>query len=93
MGELANRRRLFTKKRILGAHCGAVLASAGQLVAPSGLLFEVLFATLGTYWGPPGPKLQKATKIDEKLNLKGSLFKSFVGWWTVEVMLFSGTFF
>ena len=51
-----------------GAQCGALLASAGQLVAPSGLLFEVLFVTLGRYWGPLGPKLQKDTKIDEKME-------------------------
>ena len=47
-----------------GAHCGALLASAGQLVAPSGLLFEVLFVTLGRYWGPPGPELHKDIQID-----------------------------
>jgi len=55
----------FHQKDSPGAHCGALLASAGQLVAPSGLLFEVLFVTLGRYWAPPGPKLQKDVKFDE----------------------------
>ena len=57
-------------------------------MAPSGLLFELLFVTLGRYWGPPGPKLQKDVKIDEKLKPKGCLFVSFVTWRTVKVMLF-----
>ena len=57
-------------------------------MAPSGLLFEVLFVTLGKYWGPPGPKLQKDVKIDEKWGRKGSIFRSFVTWRTVKVMLF-----
>ena len=35
------------------------MASTGQLVAPSGLLLELLFSTLGGYWGPLGAKLQK----------------------------------
>ena len=56
----------FYQKVSLEAHCGALLASAGQLVAPSGLLFEVLFVTLGRYWGPPGPKLEKDVKMNEK---------------------------
>ena len=55
-------------------HCGALLPSAGQLVAPSGPLFEVLFMTLGRYWGPPGPALQKDVKIDEKWGPEGTLF-------------------
>ena len=61
--EVANTNRLFTKSP--GAHCGALLALAGQLVAPSALLFELLFVTLGRYWGPLGPKLQKDSKIEE----------------------------
>ena len=56
-----------------GAHCGALLASAGQLVAPSGPLFEILFVTLGRYWGPPGPELQKNVTIDEKWGPEGKL--------------------
>ena len=51
-----------------------VLASAGQLVAPSGLLFELLVVTLGRYWGPPRPKLQKTTKINEKMEPEGISF-------------------
>ena len=43
-------------------------------MAPSGLLFEVLFVTLGRYWGPLGPKLQKYTKIDEKYEAEGKSF-------------------
>ena len=62
-------------------------------MAPSGLLFELLFVTLGRYWGPLGPKLQKDAKIVEKNgNRKGSLFRSFVIWRTVKVMLFFGPF-
>ena len=57
-------------------------------MAPSGLLFEVLFVTLGRYWGPPGPKLQKDIKIDEKSMPKGCLFVLFVTWRTVKVLLF-----
>ena len=57
-------------------------------MAPSGLLFEVLFVTLGRYWGPPGPKIQKDIKIDEKWTPEGCLFVSFVTWRTVKVMLF-----
>ena len=57
-------------------------------MAPAGLLFEVLFVTLGRYWGPPGPKLQKDVKINEKLTPEGRLFVSFVTWRTVKVMLF-----
>ena len=34
-------------------------------MAPSGPLFEILFVTLGRYWGPPGPELHKDVKIDE----------------------------
>ena len=60
----------------------------GQLVAPSGLLFEILFVTLGRYWGPPGPELQKGVKIDEKWKPEGRLFVSFVTWRTVKVKLF-----
>ena len=37
-------------------------------MAPSGLLFEILCATLGRYWGPPGPKLEKDVRIDEKMG-------------------------
>ena len=43
-------------------------------MAPSGLLFEVLFVTLGRYWGPPGPKFQKEVKIDEKWWPEGKHF-------------------
>ena len=56
------------------AHCGALVASAGQLVAPSGLLFEVLFVTVGRYWGPPGPKLEKDVNMDEKWGPEGKPF-------------------
>ena len=66
--------RVFYQQITPRHHLGALLASAGQLVAPSGLLFEVLFVTLGRYWGPPGPKLQKETKIIEKWMPKGRLF-------------------
>ena len=55
-------------------HCGALLALAGQLVAPLGLLFELLFVTLGRYWGPLGPKLQKDAKMKDKLEPEGNLF-------------------
>ena len=71
--EVANRSCL-SPKVTPGAHCGALLASAGQLVAPSGLLFEVLFVTLGRYWGPPGPELQKDVNIDEKWGPEGKPF-------------------
>ena len=64
----------FHQKVNPGAHCGALLASAGQLVAPSGLLFALLFVTLGKYWGPLGPKLQKDTKIYEKWEPEGQPF-------------------
>ena len=64
----------FHQKVNPGPHCGALLASAGQLVAPSGLLFEVLFVTLGRYWGPLGPKLQKDPKIAEKWEPEGKPF-------------------
>ncbi len=43
-------------------------------MAPSGLLFELLFVTLGRYWGPLGPKLQKDAKINEKLEPEGKPF-------------------
>ena len=46
----------------------------GQLVAPSGPLFEVLFVTLGRYWGPAGPELHKDVKIDEKWGPEGKPF-------------------
>ena len=39
-------------------HCGALLASAGQLVAPLGLLFALLFIT----WGVLVPSWAKAPK-------------------------------
>ena len=65
---------VFSPKSQSRAHCGALLASAGQLVAPSGLLFELLFLTLGRYWGPLGPKLQKDAKIEEKMEPEGKLF-------------------
>ena len=41
-----------------GHHCGALLASAGQLVAPLGLLFALLFIT----WGVLVPSWAKAPK-------------------------------
>ena len=59
-----------------GAPCGAVLASAGQLVAPSGLLFELLFVTLGRYWGPLGPQLQKDAKNERKMDAERGAFLS-----------------
>ena len=43
-------------------------------MAPSGLLFEVLFVTLGRYWGPPGPKLEKDVKMNEKYGPEGKHF-------------------
>ena len=43
-------------------------------MAPSGLLFEVLFVTLGRYCGPQGPELHKDVKIDEKWGPEGKLF-------------------
>jgi len=43
-------------------------------VEPSGLLFELLFVTLGRYWGPPGPKLEKDVKIDETYGPEGKHF-------------------
>ena len=66
--EVANRSRLLHQKVSPGAHCGALLASAGQLVAPGGLLFDVLFVTLGRCWGPLGPKLQKVVEMNEKMG-------------------------
>ena len=71
--EVANRPS-FHQKVSPGAHCGALLASAGQLVVPSGLLFEILFVTLGRYWGLPGPELHKDVKIDEKWVPEGKPF-------------------
>ena len=65
---------VFSPKSQSRAHCGALLASAGQLVAPSGPLFVVLFVTLGRYWGPPGPELHKDVKIDEKWGPEGKPF-------------------
>ena len=65
----------FQQKVNPRAHCGAPLPSAGQLVASSGPLFEVLFVTLGRYWGPPGPKLEKDVKIDEKWGPEGMPFQ------------------
>ena len=65
---------VFSLKISPGARCGALLASGGQPVAPSGLLFEILFVTLGRYWGPLGPKLQKDAKIEEKWEPEGKLF-------------------
>ena len=44
-------------------------------MAPLGLLFEFLFVTLGRYWGPLGPKLQKDAKIKEKWEPEGKLFQ------------------
>ena len=64
----------FHQKVSPGAHCGALLASAGQLVALSGPLFEVLFVTLGRYWAPPGPELHKDVKINEKWGPEGKPF-------------------
>ena len=40
-------------------------------MAPSGLLFELLFVTLGRYWDPLGPKLQKDAKKYENLEPEG----------------------
>ena len=74
MEEVANRSRLFTKKSVPG-FIVALLASAGQLVAPSGPLFEVLFDTFGRYWGRPGPELHKDVKIDEKWGPEGKPFQ------------------
>ena len=91
-GRSCKQKLSFHEKVTPRAHCGVLLASAGQLVAPWGLLFDFLFVTLGRYWGPPGPKLQKDVKIDEKWRPKGRLFRSFVIWRTVKVMLFFGPF-
>ena len=41
-------------------------------MAPSGLLFELLFVTVGGYWGPLGPKLQKDAKIKETWEPEGN---------------------
>ena len=76
MEEVENKNRISTKKSLPGliaeplAHCGALLASTGQLVAPSGLL-ELLFSTLGGYWGPLRPKLQKHMKFVQNMEPKG----------------------
>ena len=43
-------------------------------MAPSGRLFELLFVTLGRYWGPLGPKLNKNAKIKEKREPEGNIF-------------------
>ena len=61
-------------------------------MAPSGLLFELLFVTLGGYWGPLRPKLQKDAKMKENGSRKGTLFGSFVNWGTLKVMLFFASF-
>ena len=46
-------------------HCGALLASAGQLVAPLGLLFAFFFIT----WGVLVPSWAKApNKYENKTN-------------------------
>ena len=73
-GRSCKQKPSFHQKVSPGAHGGALLASAGQLVAPSGLLFEVLFVTLGRYWGPPGPELHKDVKIYEKWGPEGKPF-------------------
>ena len=73
MEEVANRSRLFTKKALPGlivAPFWLRRAACGTL----GLLFELLFVTLGRYWGPLGPKLQKDSKIDEKSKPEGKPF-------------------
>ena len=47
-------------------HCGALLASAGQLVAPLGLLFAFLFITWGVLvpsWAKAPKRYEKRTKI------------------------------
>ena len=43
-------------------------------MAPSGLVFGRLFVTLGRYWGPLGPKLQKDAKVEDKLKPEGKPF-------------------
>ena len=47
--------------------CGALLASAGQLVAPLGLLFAFLFIT----WGVLGQSVKKIRKPNETLSQNG----------------------
>ena len=74
-------------------HCGALFASAGQLVAPSGLLFELLFVS-GKVLGSSGAKAPtKMRKLMKHGSRKGRLFRLFVTWRTVKVMLFFGPFF
>ena len=52
---------VFYQQIIPMHHCGVLLASAGELVAPLGLLFAFLVITWGVL-GPLGPKLQKYTE-------------------------------
>ena len=63
-----------------------------QLVAPSGLLFELLFVTLGRFWGPLEPKLQKDAKLTKNGSRKGTFFGSFVCWRTLKAMLICALF-
>ena len=70
-GRSCKQKPSFHQKVSPRGHCGTLLALAGQLVALSGLLFEILFVTLGRYWDPPGPKLQKDVKIDENWEPEG----------------------
>ena len=77
------KQRVFHQQIIPRHHCGALLASAGQLVAPLGLLFALLFIT----WGGAGAFLGQSSKQIRKPNehfsqygcQKGCLIKSFVG--------------
>ena len=56
--EKVRKKNVFYQQITPRHHCGALLASAGQLVAPLGLLFALLFIT----WGVLVPSWAKAPK-------------------------------
>ena len=56
--EMLEKYNVFYQQITPRHHCGALLASAGQLVAPLGLLFALLFIT----WGVLVPSWAKAPK-------------------------------
>ena len=58
MWKKLEKQSVFYQQIIPRHHCGALLASAGQLVAPLGLLFALLFIT----WGVLVPSWAKAPK-------------------------------
>ena len=81
-GEVRHVEKVGKIKRLLPTnHPQASLASAGQLVAPLGLLFALLFITWGVLvpsWAKAPNKYENQTEISAKIDAKRDAFLAYL---------------